>query len=264
MKKIATIALSGMLASTLFLVACGGQGSSSSAASSAASDATSAATSAATSEVTPTSSETQSSTVVGGWTAYDGTTSAINDDIRAAWDKAMEGLTGVRYEPIRLLASQVVNGTNYAILARGTTVTAEPSTDWYVVKMYVDLQGNAEISSIERIDLTAMKVADTTVPASELMGGWQVVNPDNSILEPEDAQKAFTKANEQYVGVSLSPIATLGTQVVSGTNYLVLCTGAPATENPTNQLYLVEVYADLQGGAQITQVEAFDLLSYLG
>ena len=200
----------------------------------------------------------------GSWTVYDGTTSAINDDIRAAWDKAMEGLTGVRYEPIRLLASQVVNGTNYAILARGTTVTAEPSTDWYVVKMYVDLQGNAEISSIERIDLTAMKVADTTVLASELMGGWQVVNPDNSILEPEDAQKAFTKANEQYVGVSLSPIATLGTQVVSGTNYLVLCTGTPATENPTNQLYLVEVYADLQGGAQITQVEAFDLLSYLG
>ncbi len=275
MKKIATIALSGMLASALFLAACGGQGSSSSASSStgseatsqaavASSDTTSSASSEVTSEVAGASSDAQASKVVGGWTVFDGTTSALNDDIRAAWDKAMEGLTGVGYEPIRLLASQVVSGSNYAILARGTTVTAEPSTDWYVVVLYVDLQGNASISSINRIDLSDVKVADTSVPAGDIVGGWKVVDPDNSILEPEEAQKAFNKATEAYVGVSLSPLATLATQVVSGTNYLVLCTGMPTTENPTSQLYLAEIYADLQGGAQVTNVSTFDLLSYIG
>lgn len=260
MKKFVIVALVGMLAVVLVLAGCAGQGSSSSSEAGSSSLATSATNDSG-------GTEGQESAIVGGWTVYDGTTSAINDDVRASWDKAMEGYTGVGYEPVRVIATQVVSGTNYAILARGTTVTANPTTDWYVVKMYVDLNGNASIASSQKIDLANIKVAqkadDESATSGEIVGGWEIPNPANSILEPEDAQKAFNKAYESYKGAELYPIATLGTQVVAGINYRVLCTGVPATDNPKNELYVATVYADPQGNAQITDAVALDLLGYL-
>lgn len=254
MKKYATIVVSGMFASALLLAGCAGQ---------SATTTSSASTTSAASTTSSTSTTSQTETIAGGWTTYDGTTPALNDDIRASWDKAMEAMMGVSYEPVRLLATQVVAGTNYAILARGTTTTETPVTDWYVAVMYVDLEGNASISSIKKIDLADVQVADESASAGDVVGGWEVANPDNSVLEPEDAQQAFNKAREAYVGVELNPIATLGTQVVAGTNYLVLCTGAPVTEHPKNELYVATVYSDLEGGAQMTNVAPLNLLAYV-
>ena len=64
--------------------------------------------------------------------------------------------------------------------------------------------------------------------------------------------------------VEINPLALLGTQVVSGTNYLILGTGHAVVQNPVTSLYVATVYEDLQGNCKCTDVSQFDLLAYVG
>ena len=246
MKRIASFMLAGVIAVSVALAGCGGAAPATSQ-SGTEKDASAAAS---------------TQRVVGGWQMFDGTTPAYTDEEKAAFDKAVGSVDGVSYELVRVLGTQVVSGVNYACLARGTTATAEPATSWYVLAVYRDLDGNASLTSAKPIDL-ANPLATDEASSANIVGGWEIRNPDNSVLEPKEAADAFNKAAESYTDVTLSPIATLGSQVVSGTNYLVLCQGTPATEGARPQLYLATVYADLHGGAQITDVRGFDLLGYM-
>ena len=200
--------------------------------------------------------------VVGGWTVNTEAATQVSADEQALFEKALEGMTGVGYEPVAVLATQVVSGTNRAYLCKGTTVTADPTTNWYVVVVYESLDGSAELLSIQQIDVSAPKTNDEGLP-EDVLGGWSVVETEGAELVPAEATEAFATASEGYVGVSLNPIAVLATQVVSGTNYLVLCEGAPVTADPTPGLYLAEVYANLDGGAEFTNVSTLDLIGYV-
>ena len=251
MKKRAFTAVMGTLLVTIALAGCGGAP----AASSQADPGPSTSQSSSSTEVPP-------EQIAGGWHTYDGTTPAYTDEEKAVFDKATEGVTGVGYELVRTLGTQVVSGTNYAFLARGTTVTAEPVTTWYVIVAYRDLSGNVSLSSAQPIDLANPKTTNKTTSANTV-GGWELCPPSNTVLEPKEVGDAFGKASEGYAGVTLSPIATLGSQVVSGANYLVLCEGTPATQDAREQLYIATLYVDAQGVATITDVRGFDLLGYL-
>lgn len=87
--------------------------------------------------------------LAGGWFCGEAVGGALGKDAQAAFDKAMEGFSGVGYAPLCVLGTQVVAGTNYAILAKATTVTAEPVSALAVVYVYADLSGGAEILGIE-------------------------------------------------------------------------------------------------------------------
>lgn len=50
---------------------------------------------------------------VSGWSVNTGDPADIPQEVLDAFSKAVEGLTGCVYEPIALLASQVVAGMNY-------------------------------------------------------------------------------------------------------------------------------------------------------
>ena len=142
--------------------------------------------------------------------------------------KAIGAQAGMDYEPIAVLATQVVAGQNIAYLCKGTLETESPTTSWVIVVVYNDLQGEASITGVATIDL------------------------------------AFSKAAENYDGVEINPLALLGTQVVSGTNYLILGTGHAVVQNPVTSLYVATVYEDLQGNCKFTDVSQFDLLAYVG
>ena len=92
--------------------------------------------------------------LMGGWQDTNNLPNMLTDEENAVFEKALEGLVGVGYTPVATLATQVVAGTNYAFLALGTTVTAEPVTHLYVINVYADLQGNATVNNICGIDLT--------------------------------------------------------------------------------------------------------------
>ena len=68
---------------------------------------------------------------------------------------------------------------------------------------------------------------DNGKPGDEIVGGWS--SPD-SVKLTDEATNALKKATEKLAGGTYEPIALLGTQVVAGTNYRLLCTFTPATE----------------------------------
>jgi len=90
----------------------------------------------------------------GAWEVpYDTAGSPIPEDAQAAYDTARQAYEGTAPEPLALLGTQVVAGTNYAFLAKGKTETDDPVTAIQVVVVYADLQGNAEISNVCTLDL---------------------------------------------------------------------------------------------------------------
>lgn len=74
-----------------------------------------------------------------------------------------------------------------------------------------------------------------------------------------EAKAALEKAVEGLVGASYEPIACLGTQLVAGTNYCLLCRITPVTPNPTSHFALVYVYQALDGAAEILDVQDLTL-----
>ena len=68
------------------------------------------------------------------------------------FDKALEGLLGAEYEAIELVATQVVAGTNYKFLAKGTKTTNPITTGTYYVTIYKDLEDNVSLLDIQTIE----------------------------------------------------------------------------------------------------------------
>lgn len=83
--------------------------------------------------------------LAGGWTAPE--TPVVTQEAKEALEKALKGLTGAAYDPAALLATQVVAGTNYAILCEVTAVTPEAVPHYAIVYVYQNLEGAAEITN---------------------------------------------------------------------------------------------------------------------
>lgn len=98
-------------------------------------------------------------------------------------------------------------------------------------------------------------------PENTTGGGWSLYENEAAAL-PENVQAAFDKASETYTESELKPVAYIASQVVAGTNYMILCEAAATEENPTISYQMVVVYADLGGMAEISQVNEFDLTAY--
>lgn len=88
------------------------------------------------------------------------------------------------------------------------------------------------------------------------VGGWTLT--EDAALS-EAAQGAFDKAMESLVGVHYTPLALLGTQLVSGTNYCLLCEAAVVYPDAQPYYAIVTVYQDLQGKAEVKNIVSLDL-----
>ena len=200
--------------------------------------------------------------IVGAWEVNDGYNALLTDEETEIFNKALEGLTGVGYEPIRVIATQLVSGTNYAFLAKGTTVTSNPTTSYYVLKIYNDLSGNAELKGINEIVVPNIMTKEES--SQNMFGSWTVSDTGKAgMFNDEKAQMTFDKAFEGFTGMVFNPVQLLATQLVSGTNYMALCLGKTVTENPEVGLYVVEWHEDLSGNVSLTSVKQFDLEYYL-
>lgn len=99
----------------------------------------------------------------------------------------------------------------------------------------------------------------TPVMAQEtpLAGGWQAA--EDMTVTPE-AQQALDKALEGFAGSSITPVALLGTQVVAGINYCLLCKIAPVVPNPQFHYALVYVYSPVAGQQpQLLRIQDIEL-----
>ena len=184
--------------------------------------------------------------IVGGWSSPDSV--KLTDEATNALKKATEKLAGGTYEPIALLGTQVVAGTNYRLLCTFTPATEGADASYTIVTVYEDLEGNAEITEILNSN------AKVNVTAEVIDGGW--VAPETPDVT-EEAGKALQAAVSQMVGAQYNPLALIGTQVVAGTNYCLLCEITPVVENPESHYSVVTVYQGADGTTSVVETLDF-------
>ena len=186
---------------------------------------------------------------VGGWKATEDP--AMTTDLENVFRKAMEDLLGVSYEPIACLGTQLVSGTNYAFFCKAQAAAPDAQPYYAVVRVYENPEGNTEI--LEIASMTPYGEVDENAAAAEVMpGSWTV--PEND----EAGFAAFEKAAEGLVGASHTPIRVLGMQLVSGSNYCLLCRSIGVYPGAEPYYTLITVYEKLSGEAEITDITELD------
>ncbi len=103
--------------------------------------------------------------------------------------------------------------------------------------------------------------AEEPASAPAAVGGWAL--PESPKV-PAEAAEALEKALSGLVGAKYTPVAFLGSQLVSGTNYKLLCGVAPVVPDPVETWAVVTVYKDLQGNASITDVQESGIPTEMG
>lgn len=92
--------------------------------------------------------------LAGGWSVAEDLTT-ITDEINNMFWQAMDsyqtGTITIAYTPVAVLGTQVVAGTNYAVLCRASEINK--GTTWVIVYLYQDLEGNVSVLSITDLAL---------------------------------------------------------------------------------------------------------------
>ena len=101
-------------------------------------------------DIKETGIETNINGLMGGWSPAE--SPEITDELKEAFEKAKEPLTGADYEPVALAAPQVVAGMNYCILCESTLRSIDPEKSYALAYMYVDLEGNSEITDLVSLE----------------------------------------------------------------------------------------------------------------
>ncbi|MBQ9872142.1 MAG: hypothetical protein IJM27_09445 [Eubacterium sp.] len=242
-KRLFVLALAGVMAAAF-----AGCGSSTESTTGSSTTGTTAAAQASTADgkenVTENRAGGEEEMIVGGWSV---SSMDITDAHKELFKKAQETLTGAVYTPIALLGTQVVAGKNYRFLcykeASVSELNAEPV--YAIVVIYEDLKNNASITEIKDSEVPA------PVSGKDVVGAYEA---SSDLAMNDDATKAFTLATETLTGVEYKAVALLGSQVVAGKNYRILCESKASTGNSETGWAILTVYADLEGHAEVTDI----------
>ena len=190
----------------------------------------------------------------GSWEIYEGGETVLPEEVRAAFEKAIEGFTGSTLTPVAYIGKQVVAGMNYKLLCRCETAAVKPLVNFQLVTIYADLAGSAEITEIEDFPFweMAQDAAENLTEGTEVLaGGWVIPDNFTHAVLPEEVQIAFDKATETLTGAGYTPMAYLGSQVVAGTNYALLCCSEGSALELGMNLDVIVIYVDIEGNAEI-------------
>ena len=158
-------------------------------------------------------------------------TGGMPESIATAVGKLGEQLVGAEYTPIAYLGSQVVNGTNHAVLAEQTVITGKDTKNIVVLifneKQQADKLPEVTLVNIERV-----------LEGGNGMGGLKI---DAAIDIPAEAQAAFDSVMKGFVGSTVKPFAYLGEQVVKGINYVLAAEVTPVYPDAATSVCIVTV-----------------------
>ena len=201
--------------------------------------------------------------VAGGWSVNAKTGTYVTKAQKKLFKKATAKLTGVTYKPVIVMAKQVVAGMNYAYFCKAETVTAKKTVSWKVVIVNKPATGKPSVLAINNFNYKKIKTLKNAPKSSKADGAWSNIKKAyKTKVLPKAARTAFKKATKNYVGVSLTPLVLLSTQVVAGTNYRYLCSGVVPGSKTVNY-YAVDVYNNLKGKAKITSCKPVKMSAYL-
>ena len=136
--------------------------------------------------------------------------------------------------------------------------TKEISKEYNIMKKSIRFTSAAMAALIAMSCATFSAFADdTSVPTDDsgytefLAGGWEVNTGSTSISKNAAAKAAFKKATAELLGVSYQPIAVLGTQVVAGTKYAILCKATPVIPDAVPDITIMYIYENVDGTVDI-------------
>ena len=87
------------------------------------------------------------SNLVGAFSPY---TCEISEEARIAFDQAMDGIVGVRYEPVAV-STQVVSGMNYKFFCNTEAATIRPINGAAIVSIYAPQGSPAHVTHIQPV-----------------------------------------------------------------------------------------------------------------
>lgn len=187
--------------------------------------------------------------ILDGWSASDD--QKITPKQKAVFDKALEELVGVNYEPVAYLASQVVAGTNHCFLCKATVVRPGATPKYTLVYVYEDLDRKCSIITIKDVEIPGTEGEGEGEGEGKKAGGWTVAeNPEIT----KDLASAVDKAASKKLGAKYVPVANIASQVVSGTNYKIICKVSAESPDSKASFAVVTVYKNLEGECEITDV----------
>lgn len=114
----------------------------------------------------------------------------------------------------------------------------------------------ANVSAADVMNDTESLSEAESLADGNMLGAWEL--PDDLALTKE-AKDAFGKAMEGLTGVSYVPVALLGTQIVAGTNYSILCRSTVVYPGAETTYAIVYIYEDLEGQASILRIQNLEL-----
>ncbi len=110
--------------------------------------------------------------------------------------------------------------------------------------------------------MTGFAFADDEQLGGAVLGGWTVTSEEEMTLD-EETLAVFEQAFDGFVGSKVTPVALLGTQVVSGTNYCFLCHTQTVTLEPVEGFCLVYIYQSLEGETQVLAMVDLDIAAMM-
>lgn len=117
---------------------------------------------------------------------------------------------------------------------------------------------------VSLLALAALLLSSFIIPAfaeEHLLGAW-CANMDHPTEIPQDVLDAFQAATESTTDYVYKPIALLGSQVVAGMNYCLLCETTLAVPDAQPCFALVYFYDGVNGEKEILKVEEIKFCAY--
>ncbi len=219
-------------------------------------------------QMVPSGAKEASTGVSAVWSYTDQT--GMQEDAQAAFDKAFETYTASSvFHPIALLGTQVVAGTNYAILMSEAPSENPDAVELKVVTIYQDLQGNCTVQGFVDMDLDKQyemavdkaSYDESTDPGQEMLAGGWTPHLGGPELTEEAAShfSAYETLEEQkmmvYVGSATAENETIYAAVKA----------AKVSEDGTtgsNLLCFVTVKDGAETGEKVIPINIADYSSY--
>ena len=182
---------------------------------------------------------------VGGWNVPE--SHEVTEEHKKIYKNACSKYdgTGSSHEPVALLATQVVAGTNYCFYCQSTVKSSSGPLSPVIMYVNVNPSGEADFIKTDRDFFYDNK--GEVVP-----GGWENV-ADPTITE--EIKKIMSKATETITGEEYEPVAYIASQVVAGKNHAILCKATPSTKGLSNEAkyVILTIYENLDGKCEITK-----------
>ena len=91
-----------------------------------------------------------------------------------------------------------------------------------------------------------------------LLGGWNLDEVKGCNL-PQKVQSAFTAVTGDMTGADYEPIAYLGSQIVNGINYRILCKRRLVIPNSDVQIVKMIIHDETDGSVRLVSVSGLAL-----